>query len=72
MQQYYGAPGSLTAPPHSWSNGISTVFRVRGKDYLQDKIKVVPGESPSSATERDAMPVFFCHPSPFARKLPHV
>lgn len=39
-----GPAGALTAPPHSWSNGVDSIFRVRGKGYMQDRIKVPPGE----------------------------
>ncbi|CAM9381701.1 unnamed protein product [Ectocarpus sp. 4 AP-2014] len=44
-QQYDGPAGTLTAPHHSWSNGINSVFHVRGKGYMQDKLKVSPAES---------------------------
>ncbi|CAM9347104.1 unnamed protein product [Pylaiella littoralis] len=40
-----GPAGALTAPPHSWSNGVDSIFRVRGKGYMQDRIKVPPAES---------------------------
>lgn len=43
-QQYSGPAGTFTAPPHSWSNGINSIFRVRGKRYMQDRIKVPPGK----------------------------
>ena len=44
-QQYDGPAGTLTAPHHSWSNGIDSIFRVRGKGYMQDRVKVPPGEN---------------------------
>lgn len=44
MEHYDGPPGTLTAPIHSWTNGDSSVFRVRGRNYTQDRLKVVPGE----------------------------
>ncbi|CAN0143548.1 unnamed protein product [Scytosiphon promiscuus] len=44
-QHYKGPPGTFTAPPHSWSNGISSVFRVRGKGYMQDRMKVPPADT---------------------------
>lgn len=44
MEHYDGPPGTLTAPIHSWTNGDSSVFRVRGRNYIQDRLKVVPGE----------------------------
>lgn len=43
-QQYDDPAGTLTAPHHSWSNGIDSVFHVRGKGYMQDKLKVSPGK----------------------------
>ncbi|CAM9642515.1 unnamed protein product [Laminaria digitata] len=45
VQRYDGPPGTLTAPHHSWSNGDRSVFRVRSKGYMVDKMKVTPAES---------------------------
>ncbi|CAM9296448.1 unnamed protein product, partial [Sphacelaria rigidula] len=43
MPRNDGLPES--APPHTWNNGDSSVFRLRGKGYMQDKMKVTPGET---------------------------
>eukprot|EP00752_Nemacystus_decipiens_P017569 g15744.t1 len=44
-QHYDGPAGTLAAPHHSWGNGIASIFRVRGKGYMQDRVKVPPAES---------------------------
>lgn len=43
-QRFDGSEGALP-PHHSWSNGVPSIFRVRGKGYMQDRAKVPPGKA---------------------------
>ncbi|CAM9240662.1 unnamed protein product [Ascophyllum nodosum] len=45
MIQFEGTPGDLNAPAHAWGEGDHTIFRLRGKRYIQDKVKAEPADS---------------------------
>lgn len=45
MPRYDGPREPALIPHHTWTNGTSSIFRLRGKGYLEDRKKVTPGES---------------------------
>lgn len=45
MPRYDGPRDPELIPHHTWTNGTSSIFRLRGKGYLDDRKKVTPGES---------------------------
>ncbi|CAN0039825.1 unnamed protein product [Discosporangium mesarthrocarpum] len=43
MPYYDGSSKGVTPPPHTWSRSNGSVFRLRGKQYMQDRVKTQSG-----------------------------